>query len=130
MTATPVCTCLPGATLWLPASPAARAAAQDLATLLTTGHHRRVTVLDTAVGDVPGEPPEAAVRRTGLVAEILAANGFLAVVLDSAAQPAGLDAVRARHRSAGTPFLEPAVAAGAPPDLFRLLDEYGLALPR
>ncbi|MDN3260527.1 hypothetical protein QWJ26_12020 [Streptomyces sp. CSDS2] len=132
MTHPPTCTCLPGATLWLAQGPAGRAAAQELADRLRTRHHRRVAVLATAPGDVPGESSQAAVRRVGMVAEILAGHGFLAVVAADAERTPARHAVRDRHRRAGLAFLEVATAPGAPATtadaLFDLLGANGLVL--
>ncbi|KQV19530.1 MULTISPECIES: hypothetical protein [unclassified Kitasatospora] len=126
-----VCTCLPGATLWLD-GPARHAMAEDLAMRLRADQHRRVEVLDAEDAGVPCEHPHAAAERIGLVAEILARNGILAVVL-SAAGPTERDAARARHQRAGTAFLElPAAGPGIPAPsadaLLALLAEHGLVL--
>ncbi|WP_369260913.1 hypothetical protein [Streptomyces sp. R35] len=120
------CTCMPGATLWL-GGPARHAVAGQLAERLRTGHHRRAEVLDA---DPPGgadESPRAAAERIGLVAEILARNGILAVVVSATGQAADLDTVRDRHRRAGTAFLEPlADPAPSVEALLTLLAGHGL----
>ncbi|MBT2399366.1 hypothetical protein [Streptomyces sp. ISL-100] len=132
MTSTTVCTCRPGATLWLDGAPR-HAVAEELADRLRAAHHRRVEVLDPATSAVPGESPRAAAERIGLVAEILARHGILAVVAAPEGPPADRNRVRDRHLRAGTTFLE---VRGAGPDdpapsvdvLLALLAEHGLVL--
>ncbi|WP_100837660.1 P-loop NTPase family protein [Kitasatospora fiedleri] len=115
----PVCTCLPGATLWL-ADAREHDAGAELAALLRTGHHRRAEFLPV-FPPLPGEDPAGAVRRTGMVAEILARNGVLAVVAGAGPEPSGLAEVRERHRLSGTAFLAPAAGPGPAPTVDALL---------
>nr|AGZ94401.1 adenylylsulfate kinase [Streptomyces sp. 31A4] len=156
MTTAPVCTCRPGATLWL-TGPAHPAVAADLASLLRTRYHRRAEVLHLPASGTHGETAEAAVRRIGMIAEILARNGILALVVPTATaavraagpdavpesgSPAvpGADAVRAaqeevrdRHLRSGAAFLAPPAGAGVTattaPALLALLDGHGLLPP-
>lgn len=95
------CTC-PGATVWVTGEPAAdrRAAAYALAERLLT-EHRRVEVLDRFHG------PAMDAEHTGLIAEVLARNGIVAIVPCS---PEGIAAVRARHEASGTRYVEVCVA--------------------
>ncbi|MFI9062450.1 hypothetical protein ACIGQE_11315 [Streptomyces sp. NPDC053429] len=130
MTSTTVCTCLPGATLWLNGA-LWHAAAEELADRLRGGHHRRVEVLDPADSAVPGESGRAAAERIGLVAEILARHGILAVVTAPDGAAADLDRVRLRHRRADTAFLEmptpgPGAAAPTVDVLLALMAEHAL----
>lgn len=129
MTSTTVCTCLPGATLWLNGAPW-HTVAGELADRVRGGH-RRVEVLDPAASAVPGESRRAAAERIGLVAEILARHGILAVVTAPDGAAADLDRVRSRHRRADTAFLEvppsaPEAAAPTVDVLLALLAEHDL----
>ncbi|MFB7057109.1 hypothetical protein ACFCXT_28825 [Streptomyces vinaceus] len=130
MTPPALCTCLPGATLWLNGA-LRHSVAEELAVRLRDGHHRRVEVLDPAASAVPGESRRAAAERVGLVAEILARHGILAVVTAPDGAAADLDRVRSRHRRADAVFLETAPAGpdAATPTvdvLLALLAEHGL----
>ncbi|WP_053660905.1 hypothetical protein [Streptomyces sp. MMG1121] len=145
-TAPVVCTCRPGATLWL-AGPVRPAVAAELADVLRTRHHRRVEVLALPAPGTGDQLCEAdrsagsAVRRVGMIAEILARNGILALVIPAGADTADPEPVRTaraevrdRHRRAGTAFLEPPARDDATPPtagwLLALLDEHGLLPPR
>ncbi|MFD8722459.1 adenylyl-sulfate kinase [Streptomyces sp. NPDC059629] len=113
------CTCWPGATVLLTGLPNAgkTTIANELASRLR-GVGRRVVVLDgdrlRATGvDRPCRRPSASgadVRRLGLVAEVLARNGVLALMPLVAPHPGDRARVRARHRESSTPFLEVHVA--------------------
>ncbi|MFE1265166.1 adenylyl-sulfate kinase [Streptomyces albogriseolus] len=125
-----MCTCWPGATVWLTGRPGA--GQSDLARALAErlgARARRVEVLD---GDrfrspLPADPDpapdvgrgvgragrDADVRRLGLMAEVLARNGVIAVVPVTAPRAADREAVRRRHESSGTPYVEIDVAHAA-----------------
>ncbi|GCB44617.1 hypothetical protein [Streptomyces sp. NL15-2K] len=77
-----------------------RAAAYALAEQLLA-EQRRVEVLDRFHG------PAMDAERTGLMAEVLARNGIVAIV---PCAPEGLAAVRARHEASGTRYVEVCVA--------------------
>jgi adenylylsulfate kinase len=91
------CTC-PGATVWVTGACTADrlAAAYALAERLTA-EGRRVEVLDR-YDDLEGDP-----RRTGLLAEVLARNGIVAIV---PCTTRGVTAVRDRHAASGTRYVE------------------------
>ncbi len=82
---------------------------------------RRVAVLDgDAIGEIPSGGPgsgpeehEARVRRVGMAAEVLARNGFLALVPLAAPDTLTREVVRLRHDLALTSYLEVHVAAPA-----------------
>jgi adenylylsulfate kinase len=108
-----------GATVWLTGLPSAgkTTIAYELADRLRAGGHR-VEVLD---GDEVREAISAGlgfsradrdtnVRRIGSVAELLARNGVLALVPVIAPYADSRDAVRKRHDSNGTPYIEVHVA--------------------
>ncbi|MBC9729998.1 hypothetical protein H8R17_36275 [Streptomyces sp. TRM68367] len=100
------CTC-PGATVWMTGRTTADrlAVAYALAErLLTEG--RRVEVLDR-FGDLAGD-----VRRTGLLAEVLARNGVV-VIVPCAERSA--PAVRTRHEASGTRYVEVSVGGQQSP---------------
>ncbi|MFB8774723.1 hypothetical protein [Streptomyces broussonetiae] len=101
------CTC-PGATVWLTGGPAADrlAAAYALAERLLA-EERRVEVLDRF--DELGTDA----RRIGLVAEVLARNGVVAVV---PCAPETLAAVRARHSASNTRYVEICVTGRRSPE--------------
>ncbi|GHJ41314.1 hypothetical protein [Streptomyces sp. TS71-3] len=91
------CTC-PGATVWLTGQQRSdrMAAAFALAERLLAEQHR-VEVLDQFDG------PGTNVERTGVMAEVLARNGIVAIV------PCATDnmaAARKRHEASGTRYLE------------------------
>ncbi|MEV0634004.1 hypothetical protein AB0I77_03315 [Streptomyces sp. NPDC050619] len=100
------CTC-PGATVWVTGPPLADrlAAAYALADRLAA-ERRRVEVLDRFDG--PGTNAE----RAGLLAEVLARNGVVAIVPCAAEAVA---AVRARHEASGTRYVEVCVAGRESP---------------
>jgi adenylylsulfate kinase len=91
------CTC-PGATVWVtgPSTADRLAAAYALAERLTA-EGRRVEVLDR-YDDLEGDS-----RRTGLLAEVLARNGIVAIV-PGAGQ--GAVTVQDRHSASGTRYVE------------------------
>ncbi|WP_316520097.1 adenylyl-sulfate kinase [Kitasatospora brasiliensis] len=115
----PVCTCWPGATVWLTGLPSAgkTTLAYALAEELRR-EHRRVEVLDgdeirAALSEGLGfsrADRQANVRRIGLVAEVLARNGVTVLVPVIAPYADSRQAVREHHRGSGTPFLEVHVA--------------------
>ncbi|MFF2777351.1 adenylyl-sulfate kinase [Streptomyces sp. NPDC058052] len=115
-----VCTCWPGATVWLTGLPdtGTTTIARELAGRLRE-EGRRVEVLDAdaagghlSAGSAPSpEDRSASGRRVGTLAEVLARNGIVALVPATAACAAGREAVRARHRASGTPYVEVHVAA-------------------
>ncbi|WP_328360266.1 hypothetical protein OG800_24295 [Streptomyces sp. NBC_00445] len=91
------CTC-PGATVWVTGPTAAdrRGAAYALAERLLAGQ-RRVEVLDR-LNDHDTDP-----ERIGLMAEVLARNGIVAIV---PCAEEGVTAVRERHAASGTRYVE------------------------
>ncbi|WP_374050322.1 adenylyl-sulfate kinase [Streptomyces roseicoloratus] len=115
--ATRDCAC--GATVWLTGLPSsgkttiARAVAEQLR---AEGH--RVEVLDgdefretlSAGLGFSREDRHTNVQRIGLVAEVLARNGVLALVPSIAPYADSRRAVRERHRASHTPYLEVHVA--------------------
>lgn len=134
------CTCRPGATLWLTGAPGAGK------TNVVTGLARRleavgrrVHVLDrddqpalSGPGPEPGRTRCAAdVRHVGLVAEVLARNGVLALVPVTTADATQTDAVRRRHLRSATLCLEVHLAAGTEDaeDPHRASDRCDLTLP-
>ncbi|KIF78166.1 hypothetical protein QR77_38985 [Streptomyces sp. 150FB] len=138
----PFCTCWPGATVWLTGPAGADAdrttVARALARRLET-EGRRVHVFDgdetvALFGPGTGRASQhrvADVRRVGLVAEVLARNGVLALVPLTAPDTRDMAAVRERHARTETTCLEVQVTTGragragpgadndphAPPDL-------------
>ncbi|MBV2154900.1 adenylyl-sulfate kinase [Kitasatospora sp. SUK 42] len=114
------CAGFPGATVWLTGLPSAGKStiAQALAARLRA-EARRTEVLDG--DDMRGllsadlgfsrADRDANVRRVGLVAELLARNGVLALVPVIAPYAQARDAVRERHERSGTAYLEVHVAA-------------------
>ncbi|QKW53667.1 adenylyl-sulfate kinase [Streptomyces buecherae] len=115
----PVCTCWPGATVWITGLPSA--GKTTIATTLAThlrGHGRRVEVLDgdqvraclhSGLG-FSREDRHTHVRRVGMMAEVLARNDVLALVPVIAPYADSRAAVRTRHHRSGTRFLEVHVA--------------------
>jgi adenylylsulfate kinase len=108
-----------GATVWLTGLPSSgkTTVAQALADRLRATHHR-AEVLDgdeirIAFSDSLGysrDDRDTNVRRIGLVAEILARNGVIAVVPVIAPYACSRAAVRERHARSGTPYFEVHVA--------------------
>ncbi|WP_189095661.1 adenylyl-sulfate kinase [Streptomyces kronopolitis] len=114
-----VCTCRPGATVWLTGLPSSGKSTigNSLAELLRADS-RRVEVLD---GDENRALLSAGlgfsradrcvnVQRVGLVAEVLARNGVIAVVPVIAPYADSRAAVRKRHEQSSTPYIEVHVA--------------------
>ncbi|MET8824573.1 hypothetical protein ABZX40_03670 [Streptomyces sp. NPDC004610] len=83
-----------------------RAAACALAERLTA-EGRRVEIVDRAL--TPGTGPE----RTGVLAEVLARNGIVAIAPGTADRPPA--SVVARHAASGTRCVELGVPSGAHP---------------
>ncbi|MFF7359336.1 adenylyl-sulfate kinase [Streptomyces sp. NPDC008125] len=108
-----------GATVWLTGLPSAgkTTIAYELAGRLKSGGHR-VEVLDgdeireflSAGLGFSREDRHTNVQRIGFVAELLAANGVKVLVPVIAPYADSRDAVRKRHHSEGTPYLEVHVA--------------------
>ncbi|WP_395571215.1 adenylyl-sulfate kinase [Streptomyces sp. BK79] len=116
----PVCSCRPGATVWLTGLPSSGKStlARELAALLRA-RARRVEVLD---GDrlrrvlspdlgFSRADRDTNVQRIGVMAEVLARNGVLALVPVIAPYADSRAAVRERHRATNTSYLEIHVAA-------------------
>ncbi|MEU0088711.1 adenylyl-sulfate kinase [Streptomyces sp. NPDC006274] len=112
-----ICTC--GATIWLTGLPSAgkTTIAYELAGRLRAEGHR-VEVLDgdeiraslSAGLGFSREDRDTHVRRVGMAAEVLARNGVKVLVPVIAPYADSREAVRKRHQSQGTPFLEVHVA--------------------
>ncbi|WP_137992774.1 adenylyl-sulfate kinase [Streptomyces vilmorinianum] len=128
-----ICTCRPGATVWLtglPSSGKTTIAHAVAASLRAEG--RRVEVLDgdeirgtlSAGLGFSREDRHTNVQRIGMMAEVLARNGVTVLVPVIAPYAAGREAVRARHRASGTPYLEVHVAT--PVDVCSVRDVKGL----
>ncbi|GHE68781.1 adenylyl-sulfate kinase [Streptomyces longispororuber] len=122
-----------GATVWLTGLPSAgkTTIAHELArTLRARG--RAVEVLDgdeireflSAGLGFSREDRHTNVQRIGFVAELLARNGVLALVPVIAPFADSRDAVRKRHQTAGTPYLEVHVAT--PVEVCSVRDVKGL----
>lgn len=133
MTSQKFCTCLPGATVWLTGLPSAgkTTIAHELAGRLHA-EGRRVEVLDgdeirsslsAGLGFSRAER-DTHVQRIGLVAEVLGRNGVIALVPVIAPYADSRAAVRERHASSATPYLEVHVAT--PVDVCRARDVKGL----
>ncbi|MHC0430289.1 adenylyl-sulfate kinase [Streptomyces sp. O3] len=114
-----VCTCWPGATVWLTGLPSAGKStiATALAERLRTAH-RRVEVLDgdelraslsSGLGFSRADR-HTNVQRIGMIAEVLARNGILALVPVIAPYEESRQTVRARHERSATAYLEVHVA--------------------
>lgn len=129
----PVCTCRPGATVWLTGLPSSGKStlARELAEVLRA-QARRVEVLD---GDRLRQifSPElgfsradryANVQRIGMMAQVLARNGVLALVPVIAPFADSREAVCKSHAAGGTPYVEIHVAA--PVDVCAARDVKGL----
>ncbi|MFE2043877.1 hypothetical protein ACFXAZ_23705 [Streptomyces sp. NPDC059477] len=90
-----------------------RAAACALAELLTADG-RRAEIIDRPLAtESAGSAPGEALERTGLLAEVLARNGIVAIAPCAADGPPA--PVRARHEASGTRYIEVPVFAGAHP---------------
>jgi adenylylsulfate kinase len=132
---TPVayCTCRPGATIWLTGLPSAgkTTIARELARILRS-ENRRVEVLDgdeirrflSAGLGFSRADRNTNVQRIGLVAEVLARNGVLALVPVIAPYADSRAAVRERHRATGTAYVEVHVAT--PVEVCSVRDVKGL----
>ncbi|MEW2067181.1 adenylyl-sulfate kinase, partial [Streptomyces sp. NPDC007346] len=128
-----ICTCHPGATVWLTGLPSAgkTTLAQALAARLRADG-RRVEVLDgdeireflSAGLGFSREDRHTNVQRIGLVAEVLARNGVTAVVPVIAPFADSREAVRERHAKSATPYLEVHVAT--PVEVCSVRDVKGL----
>ncbi|MGW0552277.1 adenylyl-sulfate kinase, partial [Streptomyces altiplanensis] len=128
-----ICTCRPGATVWLTGLPSAgkTTIAYELAGRLKA-EGRRVEVLDgdeireflSAGLGFSREDRHANVQRVGLVAEVLARNGVTALVPVIAPYADSREAVRKRHQSSDTPYLEVHVAT--PVEVCSVRDVKGL----
>lgn len=128
-----ICTCRPGATVWLTGLPSAgkTTLAHKLAGRLR-GEGRRVEVLDgdeirsflSAGLGFSREDRHANVQRIGLVAEVLARNGITTLVPVIAPYADSREAVRERHRSSETPYVEVHVAT--PVEVCSVRDVKGL----
>ncbi|WCN02088.1 adenylyl-sulfate kinase [Streptomyces sp. M92] len=133
MTSQKFCTCRPGATVWLTGLPSAgkTTIARELAGRLRA-EGSRVEVLDgdemrsclsAGLGFGRAER-ETHVQRVGLVAEVLARNGVIALVPVIAPYAASRAAVRERHANSATAYVEVHVAT--PVDVCRTRDVKGL----
>ncbi|MEU8887457.1 adenylyl-sulfate kinase [Streptomyces sp. NPDC048442] len=128
-----ICTCRPGATVWLTGLPSAgkTTLAHELATRLR-GEGRRVEVLDgdeirsflSAGLGFSREDRHTNVQRIGLVAEVLARNGITTLVPVIAPYADSREAVRKRHLGSDTPYLEVHVAT--PVEVCSVRDVKGL----
>ncbi|MFD3971221.1 adenylyl-sulfate kinase, partial [Streptomyces cyaneofuscatus] len=128
-----ICTCRPGATVWLTGLPSAgkTTLANALADRLRADG-RRVEVLDgdeireflSAGLGFSREDRHTNVQRIGLVAEVLARNGVTAVVPVIAPFADSREAVRKRHATSATPYLEVHVAT--PVEVCSVRDVKGL----
>ncbi|MFF2652231.1 adenylyl-sulfate kinase [Streptomyces sp. NPDC058045] len=122
-----------GATVWLTGLPSAgkTTIARELAGRLSAGGHR-VEVLDgdeireflSAGLGFSREDRHTNVQRIGFVAELLARHGVLTLVPVIAPYADSRDAVRKRHQSEGTPYLEVHIAT--PVDICSRRDVKGL----
>lgn len=122
-----------GATVWLTGLPSAgkTTIAHELAGRLRAGG-RRVEVLDgdeireflSAGLGFSREDRHTNVQRIGFVAELLARNGVLALVPVIAPYADSRDAVRKRHDTNGTPYVEVHVAT--PVEVCSVRDVKGL----
>lgn len=128
-----ICTCRPGATVWLTGLPSAgkTTIAYALAERLRA-EGRRVEVLDgdeirellSAGLGFSREDRHTNVQRIGLVAEVLARNGITTLVPVIAPYAGSREAVRERHAGSGTPYLEVHVAT--PVEVCSVRDVKGL----
>ncbi|MER7027837.1 MULTISPECIES: adenylyl-sulfate kinase [Streptomyces] len=119
MTPQGICTCWPGATVWLTGLPSAgkTTLAHELAGRLRA-EGRRVEVLDgdeirtflSAGLGFSRADRDTNVQRIGLVAEVLARNGVTVLVPVIAPYADSREAVRKRHEGSRTPYLEVHVA--------------------
>ncbi|MFI8258804.1 adenylyl-sulfate kinase [Streptomyces filamentosus] len=127
------CACTCGATIWLTGLPSAgkTTIARELAGRLREEGHR-VEVLDgdevraflSAGLGFSREDRATNVRRIGTAAQVLARNGVKVLVPVIAPYADAREAVRARHRAHGVPFLEVHVAA--PVEVCAVRDVKGL----
>ncbi|GAA3660051.1 adenylyl-sulfate kinase [Streptomyces chitinivorans] len=115
-----LCTCWPGATVWLTGLPSSGKTTVARATAeLLRRRGRRVEVLDgdevrrtlSAGLGYSREDRNSNVERIGRVAQVLARNGVTVLVPVIAPYAASRDLVRSWHRESRTEFLEVHVAA-------------------
>ncbi|MDH2412325.1 adenylyl-sulfate kinase [Streptomyces chitinivorans] len=115
-----MCTCWPGATVWLTGLPSSGKTTVARATAeLLRRRGRRVEVLDgdevrrtlSAGLGYSREDRNSNVERIGRVAQVLARNGVTVLVPVIAPYAASRDLVRSWHRESRTEFLEVHVAA-------------------
>ncbi|MGK5529767.1 adenylyl-sulfate kinase [Streptomyces sp. URMC 129] len=119
MSSPPYCTCRPGSTVWLTGLPSAgKTTIANVTAERLRRDRRRVEVLDgdqiraglSAGLGFSREDRHRNVQRIGVMAEILARNGIIVLVPVIAPCADSREAVRARHRASGTPYLEVYVA--------------------
>ncbi|MGW5422622.1 adenylyl-sulfate kinase [Streptomyces sp. NPDC003943] len=132
-----ICTCWPGATVWLTGLPSSgkTTIAHAMAERMRAGG-RRVEVLDgdeiratlSAGLGFSREDRNTHVQRIGLVAEVLARNGVLVLVPVIAPYADQREAVRKRHEASDTPYLE--VHVSAPVEVCAERDVKGLYAKR
>ncbi|MEU3752602.1 adenylyl-sulfate kinase [Streptomyces olivoreticuli] len=118
------CTCWPGATVWLTGPPGAgKTAIARVPAERLRERGRRVEALDrdgtrAILSPVSiREERDTGAQRVGLMAEILARNGIIALVPVTVPWANSREAVRRRHERSGTAHLEMQVVRDAmPPD--------------
>lgn len=128
-----VCTCWPGATVWLTGLPSAGKStiAEALAERLRA-EHRRVEVLDgdqirkflSADLGFSRDDRNTNVQRIAMIAEVMARNGILVLVPVIAPYADSRAAVRARHEGSATAYVEVHVAT--PVEVCSVRDVKGL----